>query len=369
MMKPNRLARVLLLLLALSLLILGLAAGLMRLGWNLSWTQPKLASDHGPLMVCGFLGTLISLERAVALGRKWAYLAPLLAAIGSIDLVAGSFVTIGILLIVLASVVLACIFIAVLFKQPSFHSTTMGLGAGAWIAGNVLWIAGVGIPHMIHWWIGFLILTIAGERLELNRLLAPARHARSIFASGLILFLAGLICASIFPIAGDRVAGGGMLALALWLARFDVARFTVRQPGLPRFIAANLLAGYVWLAVGGLIWLFAVPIERLGNPYLLVYDAMIHSIFLGFVFSMIFAHAPIIFPAVVGRPMAFRRFFYAHAVVLHVSLIARVASDLTRSFVAFRWAGLGNLLAVLLFFASSVYGMIAARRATRLSPA
>jgi hypothetical protein len=160
-----------------------------------------------------------------------------------------------------------------------------------------------------------------------------------------------------------------MLALALWLARFDVARFTVRQPGLPRFIAANLLAGYVWLAVGGLIWLFAVPIERLGNPYLLVYDAMIHSIFLGFVFSMIFAHAPIIFPAVVGRPMAFRRFFYAHAVVLHVSLIARVASDLTRSFVAFRWAGLGNLLAVLLFFASSVYGMIAARRATRLSPA
>jgi hypothetical protein len=32
---------------------------------------------HGPLMVCGFLGTLISLERAVALDA-WSYAAPAL---------------------------------------------------------------------------------------------------------------------------------------------------------------------------------------------------------------------------------------------------------------------------------------------------
>ena len=39
--------------------------GLVRLGWNLPlpWQDQLIA--HGPLMVCGFLGTLISLERAV----------------------------------------------------------------------------------------------------------------------------------------------------------------------------------------------------------------------------------------------------------------------------------------------------------------
>lgn len=49
-------------------LLTGLAAGLARLGWNL----PSLAwaDIHGPLMVCGFFGTVIGLERAVALNRR-----------------------------------------------------------------------------------------------------------------------------------------------------------------------------------------------------------------------------------------------------------------------------------------------------------
>ena len=44
----------------------GMWLGLVRLGWNLPlpWQDQLIA--HGPLMVCGFLGTLISLERAVA---------------------------------------------------------------------------------------------------------------------------------------------------------------------------------------------------------------------------------------------------------------------------------------------------------------
>jgi nitrite reductase (NO-forming) len=47
-------------------------------------------------------------------------------------------------------------------------------------------------------------------------------------------------------VSGNRIAGLGMLALALWLGRFDVARFTVRKAGLSRFIAMCLLAGYAW---------------------------------------------------------------------------------------------------------------------------
>ncbi len=42
--------------------------------------------------------------------------------------------------------------------------------------------------------------------------------------------------------------GLALLLIALWLLRFDIARKTVRRTGLTRFIALNLLIGYVWLA-------------------------------------------------------------------------------------------------------------------------
>ena len=37
-------------------------------------------------MVCGFLGAVISLERAVALGRPWTYAAPLFSVVGALVL-------------------------------------------------------------------------------------------------------------------------------------------------------------------------------------------------------------------------------------------------------------------------------------------
>jgi hypothetical protein len=49
-------------------LLAGLWAGLLRLGWPWPILRSTLPVQHGPLMVSGFLGTLIRLERAVALG-------------------------------------------------------------------------------------------------------------------------------------------------------------------------------------------------------------------------------------------------------------------------------------------------------------
>ena len=60
------------------------------------------------------------------------------------------------------------------------------------------------------------------------------------------------------------------------------------------------------------------------------YDAMLHTIFLGFVFSMIFAHAPIILPTITGLALPFQNIFYLHAALLHLSLMLRVAGDLFR---------------------------------------
>ncbi len=70
-------------------LLSGLWAGLLRLGWCGPLLQATLPSAHGPLMVCGFLGTLISLGRAVALDRTWTFLAPAATGIGGMLTLAG----------------------------------------------------------------------------------------------------------------------------------------------------------------------------------------------------------------------------------------------------------------------------------------
>jgi hypothetical protein len=84
------------------------------------------------------------------------------------------------------------------------------------------------------------------------------------------------------------------------------------------------------------------------------YDAMLHAIFLGFVFSMIFAHAPIILPTITGLGLPFQNIFYLHAGLLHLSLLLRIAGDLSPLPSLQQWAGLLNAGAILLFLVNNV---------------
>jgi hypothetical protein len=134
--------------------------------------------------------------------------------------------------------------------------------------------------------------------------------------------------------------------MGAWLLAHDVARRTIRQTGLTRFIAACLLPGYVWLMFAGGLWLF-------GNFSAgRVYDAALHSVLLGFVFSMIFGHAPIILPAVLNLPITFHASFYAHLALLHASLVLRIIGDLAADPSLRMWAGLLNAIAILLFLST-----------------
>jgi hypothetical protein len=354
--------------LSLLALLAALWAGLVRLGWNLPNLQPGLYAAHGPLMVCGFLGTLISLERAVAVGESWSYAAPILSGAGALALIIGVPDPIGPLLITCGSFSLILTFVAILRRQTALFTITMALGAVAWLAGNCMWLAGIPIAEMFFWWTGFLVLTIAGERLELSRLTGAGERHRTSFALGAGIFLVGLATAFQLPRIGLRVAGLGMLAIAIWLWRYDLARRTIKQSGLTRFIAANLLAGYFWLGLGAVFWIwFGSDLTTFH------YDAMLHTVFLGFVFSMIFAHAPVIFPALLQRPLPYRSRFYAHSALLHLSLLLRICGDLTASFPLFDWGAFLNVLAVLLFLASTVQAVaseiVQARRHAAEAPA
>src|ERR1700674_1623401 len=174
----------------------GMWRGLVRLGWNLPLPWPDQLIAHGPLMVCGFLGTLISLERAVALGSRWGYAAPVLIACGALMLDLGPLSVFGPLLITTGSLVMVAIFVAVWRRQASLFVATMAMGALAWTAGNVQWLAGAPLFRVVFWWLAFLVLTIAGERLELNRVLRPTRAVRSAFVLAMVAVIGGAAAAS-----------------------------------------------------------------------------------------------------------------------------------------------------------------------------
>lgn len=327
--------------------------GLVRLGWPLVPVPPALVSLHGPLMVSGFLGTVIGLERAVALGVRWGYAVPLVTGLGSLALMAGLPVVVGAGLQTLGSVGLGLLFVALLRRQTASFTVVMAFGALAWLGTQCLWLAGQPLWRLWPWWAAFLVLTIAGERLELSRLVQVSAAARTLFLALVGVLGAGLVTTLVAPAAAGRVVGVALLGLAVWLLRYDVARRTVHQPGLTRFVATCLLSGYAWLAVAGGLALASGDAAGGGR-----YDAMLHALFLGFVFTMIFGHAPIIFPAVLGWPVAFRRTFYAHLLLLHASLLLRLAGDLGAWAPGRRWGGLLNALGVLLFLANTVAGVL-----------
>jgi hypothetical protein len=347
-----------LLALAVVALVAGLWAGLLRLGLDIPQLRPALAGEHGPLLVLGFLGTQIGMERAVALRRGWAYVAPAAAGAGALWLIIGLPADAGRALLALGGLVLCAVFVTVHRLQPTWHNAVMGLGAVAWLVGALAWLGGAAMTTVVPWLAAFLVLTIVGERLELSRMRRPSPAVRATLLGAVSIFLAGVVLAGVWPSLGVRLAGAGLLAQALWLARHDVARRTVRMPGATRYMAIALIAGYAWLAVAGVVWLVAGTFS--GG---FAYDAMVHAIFLGFVFSMVFAHAQVIVPAVLGVRLPFTPVMYVPLVALHVSLAIRLLGDATGSVTAWRWGGVLNEAAIVAFLAVSVSTAWRARRA------
>ncbi|MBI2715923.1 MAG: hypothetical protein HYX37_15940 [Rhizobiales bacterium] len=302
-------------------MLAGLWFGLARLGLMLPGSELALAEFHGALMISGFLGTVISLERAVAIGRWWAYAAPALSAIGAVALIAGAPAFVGIVFL-LAGIALTVNSGAVVVRQPALFTIVLTVAAACWVGGTLVWIKGAPASEVAGWWLAFLVLTIAAERLELSRLLSPPRSSQLTFILSAALIIIGMVRGEL---AGEAASfsGVGLLAVTLWLVRHDIALRTIRFSGQARFSAACLLAGYFWLGSAGLLLLVAPP-----GATAFSYDAAVHAIAIGFVLSMIFGHAPIILPAVIGLRIRYSAAVYGPLVLLHLSVLLRVAADL-----------------------------------------
>ncbi|EME72050.1 hypothetical protein H261_00685 [Paramagnetospirillum caucaseum] len=331
-------------------LVAGIIAGEGRLGWPVGGAGLALA--HGPLMICGFFGTVIGLERAVALGKPWGYGSPLFTALGGILLIAGS-PQAGAALLLAGSLTFVAMSLNVIGRQREVFTVVLGLGGLAWAAGNLAWLWSGDAAAAVPPWAAFLVLTIAGERLELSRFLPPWRWRTPTLIPPLLLLLAGAVPSS----WSWQLFGGGLALLTLWSLVNDVVRRTIRQPGLTRYVAVCLLSGYFWSLAAGLLMTGLAPGET-GVRY----DAALHCLFVGFVFAMVYGHAPVILPAVLRVAVPYKPVFYLPLFLLHASLLLRVAGDLLDIHAVRQWGGMGNAAAIALFIVTMLATVLGARK-------
>lgn len=341
-----------------AVLVTGVCGGLLRAGWlaaaagHADWLG-RAALWHAALMICGFMGTVIGIERAVAARHPAAWLAPATSALAAVLLLAGAFAPAAWLL-VFAALAFTVVNLLLVARQPAAHTALLLASACAWLAGTVLFALEAPATAVLPWWFAFLIMTVGAERLEMTRLMRRRPGAQPLLFAILAGMGAGAALSLPAPAAGGAVFGAALVALAAWLFTFDLARRTVRLQALTRFMAVCLLAGYAWLAAGGVPWALAAN----GWP---CRDLALHALGLGFLVSMIMGHAPVILPAIARVKLLFGPWFYVPLAALHASLLLRLGPGLADP----RWRAAGALLnavSLLLFALTMVGAALAWRR-------
>jgi hypothetical protein len=330
-----------------SLVLLALGAGvwggLLRAGaaWPLAWGPwvPQAASFHAALMLCAGMGSLIAIERAVAVKRRWAFAAPVASGLAGVLILLGDpQAAAG--FACMAALLLVAVHAEVLRRQRAVHTGLLLVAALAWTVGNGLWALGAELAAVLPWWFVLPVLTIAAERLEMTRLRRRHALAEPLLLGVVAALLGGaamntlaagpadaawhlLAAPPAWRAAGGVLFGSALVGLALWCAMFDIARRTVLADGLPRYMAVCLLTAYAWLAVAGAAWVGTA----LGCPGR---DLALHALGLGFIASMVMAHAPVVLPAVARIKLLYGPWFYGPLVLLNGSLLLRFAGGWAR---------------------------------------
>lgn len=327
-------------------LLTGIFTGWFRVGWNLPVTLPS--GEHGALMVGSFLGTLICIERSVSFPNKIALIVPALNALSIIFFLL-SMPNTAYFFLILGGAGLTAIYYMLYVKHKGIHILIMMAGALCYFMGSVVLYNTSFYPSVVMWWIAFLFLTITGERLELSRFILLKNTVKK---QGALIILIILFIVSIFlpfhSTIGSLLSAVSMIGSALWLLKYDMARHSLKKPGQGFYSGLLLITGYVWLVFTGLFFAF-------GAYFGSFYDASLHAFFIGFVFMMIFAHAPVILPAVLKLNISpFGRTLYIWYALLNLTLMFRVLTFIPEIAANKQWAGMLNGIAIIGFFANMI---------------
>jgi len=237
------------------------------------------------------------------------------------------------------------------------------VAALCWVAANLRFALGMMDDATLAMGLAYLVLTIAAERLEMTRLMQRKPLALAAFAGfvSLLLLALALLWGSADGSSHARALattayGAALSLLGLWLMAFDLARRTIRTQGLTRYMAVCLLIGYAWLAFAGLAWIGLA----LGQPWR---DAALHALGLGFIISMVMAHAPVILPAVSRLKLAYTPLFYLPLALLHASLLWRLLGEIVLPGARAQGA-LFNALAIVAFGLTILRAALLAQRSS-----
>ncbi|MBI4297799.1 MAG: NnrS family protein [Chloroflexi bacterium] len=300
---------------AVLLMLLALAVGVLRLltiGGMLDGGQPPLAQAfpfHGEIMVFGFLAVLIVTERYLGslpfrLNRI-VHLMPFLVAVGAVLKVVGRLAEVDALnaagvALLGAGLVIYLYMLLELGRQSArtLPFRFMALAAFFLLAGAIFSLRGapVGNMNFTLFLLGFPILTILGERVELSRFLSPATYRRaegSLLAAG-IAFLLLLVGDGDYLVA---IWAGllGLATLPLLASELALIRAGEASPErLHRYLGRHLVVAYLWFFLGLALAIAFAASQDSGA----LRDASSHSLAVGFVGTMILAHAPVIAPAI-----------------------------------------------------------------------
>lgn len=340
-------------------LLTGILTGWLRIGVNNIVPFALPMGEHGALMACSFLGTLICLEKTVAYHNKTALLIPAVNAASLVFFITGQN-NIAYMLLILGASGLVTIYYLMYIKHKGIYILVMMAGALCYLIGNAVLFKTSFYPAAVMWWIAFLFFTITGERLELSKfvMIKNAARRQAVLIAVLVMFVAGMIIP--FHSAGGYLLAVSLISTAVWLIRYDTPRMLIKGEGQNFYSGLLLLTGYIWLALTGILMAY-------GAYFGLFYDSSLHAFFLGFVFSMIFAHAPLILPAVLklsAKP--FGKSLYIWFALLNISLVVRVFGIFFGITSYKSEAGIINGIAILGFFINMAAIAISEKRKSAL---
>ena len=319
-------------------LLAAIWSGWIRIGVSLPVSS--VAAHHGSLMINGFLASLIFLERAVTFKSRLALLLPALNTLSIILQVLRVPYAEYIYLLCDTAFIVMCIYFINKYKELYYY--VFLTGAFCLLAGNIVLYKTQMYPVAVVWWMEFLLFSIVAERLELTRFLPTNKTKVLLLVASLVaVFISGFIP---FHQYGGLVFAISLVTTAIWLLKYDMAFKSIKAKGQHKYSGLLLIVGYCWIIITSVLL-------TMWEDILFGYDALIHSFFIGFVFSMIFSHAPIILPAVSGLSVKiYRPVLYLWFILLQFSLIARMLGNVCEISFLRKIGGIVNGIVMILFF-------------------
>ncbi|MEQ8713805.1 MAG: hypothetical protein RIC80_12370 [Cyclobacteriaceae bacterium] len=314
-------------------LILGLITGLSRFGLF----PTDLSIHHGVLMLNGFAGGLITLERTLSKPVLANFISLIMLVVGvilaSLDMTWGLWLVTGaIILLILAEVQ------ASRTHHWAYHLMQL-TGLLCWLTANAKYQFSNFYPAAVPFWQAFVLMMILATRLKkIDRI-----------SDLTVMLVLGLYIVSIclpFHSAASSLTGVLLITLAAVVLRLELRHSDDQR--------------YRLMIVYG--WLIATAIGMLLSDQILnSYDFVLHSFFLGFLFNMIFLNASKAIVSkfgVIGIPLAESLWM----IIMTAGLLIRIVpGDVLGIEMARVVGGIISILAILGFLGSVIRSVVLTR--------